>query len=130
MFKRDFNKNLNMTFLVFFIFLLSGCSFDINKDGIVEKLKEFDQKIGEEMNKVDNIEESIETDKSNEKVYNLADEEKQKIDQWLSENGLNRYGDSEGVFYPDGSPLFDEELGENMERFEYILNRYPDILKN
>ena len=47
-----FVRNLNIVLAVFSVFLLSGC--DMNREVIFDKLKDFDQKIGQEIEKVDN----------------------------------------------------------------------------
>ena len=60
---------------------------------------------------------------------NLSKEVKQKIDEWLEEKGLNRYGDPDGTYYTGGTPLFDETTGEAIERYQYILGRVPGILE-
>ena len=59
----------------------------------------------------------------------LSKEHKEKIDKWLEENDLNRYGDAIGIFYTGGTPLFNEATGESKERFEYIMEKIPDILE-
>ena len=53
---------------------------------------------------------------------------KEKIDVWLEENGLNRYGDPENTMYTGGTPLFNEATGESIDRFEYILKKHPEII--
>jgi len=58
----------------------------------------------------------------------LTKEEKEKIDQWLERNNLNRYGDAKDTMYAGGTPLFDEATGVAMDRYDYILNNHPDIL--
>jgi hypothetical protein len=58
----------------------------------------------------------------------LSEQQKSEIDDWLKANGYNRYGDSAGVMYAGGTPLFDEATGATMDRFEYILKKHPDIL--
>ncbi len=107
-------------------FFLSGCAAK-------EKLDWFDQKVGEAI-------QNFQTEQS-EKVINimkepepanpkdLTDEQKDAIDLWLKENSFNRYGDPSDTIYAGGSPLFNKQTGENIERFEYILERQPDILQ-
>lgn len=132
--KNVFVKNYKIVIVFFFILLLSACDTNVDKKTIIDKLKSFDEKIGQEMDRVDVKDATISSNKKDGEDNNviniqLSDEEKQKIDNWLSANDLNRYGDSDGVVYPTGSPLFNSETGESIERFEYILKRYPDILK-
>lgn len=59
----------------------------------------------------------------------LTVEQKAKIEKWLTDNNLNRYGDAMDTFYTGGTPLFDEISGKSIERFEYILKKTPDILE-
>ncbi len=124
--------HINIILVIFCVFFVSGCTIDVNKDIIVDKLKEMDAKIGREMKEINiststSISTNIQKKKDNSSI--LTEEEKDKIDKWLEEKGLNRYGDSKGVIYKNGSPLFNEKTGESIERFKYILNRYPNILK-
>src|SRR5690606_13424168 len=56
----------------------------------------------------------------------VSDEEKQQIERWITDNGLNFYGDPENTIYTGGTPLFDEATGKTLDRFEYIINRHPD----
>lgn len=50
-----------------------------------------------------------------------------RIDRWIAEHDLNEYGDPEGTTYPGGTPLFDENTGESCERYEYILEKHPEL---
>lgn len=59
-------------------------------------------------------------------VLTLSIKNTRQIDKWLKENNLNKYGDSIGAVYIGGSPLFDENTGEEISRFEYIFRKYPD----
>jgi hypothetical protein len=101
------------------IFIFSGCT----------RLQYLDERAGEiffnasssvEMN--ENKTEKITADE-------LSREDKDQIDAWLAENDLNRYGDKLNTFYTGGTPLFDEVTGESKERFEYILEKIPDIME-
>ncbi|PIR57211.1 MAG: hypothetical protein COU72_02130 [Parcubacteria group bacterium CG10_big_fil_rev_8_21_14_0_10_41_35] len=58
---------------------------------------------------------------------NLSDEEKKVIDEWLSANELNKYGDSSNTVYAGGTPLFNEATGESRDRFEYLFEKFPDL---
>ena len=53
-------------------------------------------------------------------------EEKQQIERWIEENGLNEYGDSKGTVYAGGTPLFNEKTGKSIDRYEYVLRKHPD----
>jgi hypothetical protein len=57
---------------------------------------------------------------------NLTSEERAKIESWISENGLNQFGDPTGTVYAGGSPLYDESKSQTIDRFDYILSRHPD----
>lgn len=56
----------------------------------------------------------------------ITDEVKKQVDQWVSKNKRNQYGDPDGTHYAGGSPLFDERSAKQKDRYEYILNKYPD----
>ncbi len=55
---------------------------------------------------------------------------KDKIDSWLEENDLNRYGDPKGTMYTGGTPLFDMKTGKRIDRYKYILEKYPELLES
>ena len=56
----------------------------------------------------------------------LSAEEKAKIDQWITDNDRNKYGDPKGSVYTGGTPLFDEATGEYTDLYDYILEKNPD----
>lgn len=56
----------------------------------------------------------------------LSENEKNKIEAWITENQLNIYGDPKDTGYAGGTPLFDESTGETKDRFKYILEKHPD----
>jgi len=58
----------------------------------------------------------------------LSQGERSRIEEWLQDNGFNRYGDPQDTVYASGTPLFDEQTGRTLERFQYILDQHPDIL--
>jgi hypothetical protein len=60
----------------------------------------------------------------------LTGEQKERVEEWLKEQNFNRYGDPDGTMYTGGTPLFDETSGESMERFEYLLLKHPEIIKD
>ncbi len=116
-------------------FLFSGCSLA----SVDKKLKVLDNKIGEGLKKIqeekiDNVlnsfneigqnTTSIEID-----INNLTIEQEKKIDLWLKEKNLNRYGDPVDTFYTGGTPLFDEKTGLSIERYDYILKNHPEIIE-
>lgn len=49
-----------------------------------------------------------------------------KIDNWLTANNLNQYGDLAGTIYAGGSPLMDMTSGKNVDRYEYLMQKFPD----
>ena len=53
-------------------------------------------------------------------------EELKQVDEWLSIQGLNQYGDPEGTFYTGGTPLFNEATGERIDRLEYLKQKFPE----
>lgn len=117
---------------VFFLLLmlcLTACSPK-------EKLQEIDNKLGETLfNEKESPIEVIEKDDKNKQAIDNSGQPddltvslKARIDDWLKANGYNRYGDKEGTFYTGGTPLFNEATGSSTERFDYILERIPDIL--
>ena len=61
-----------------------------------------------------------------EQLIDISPEEKEQIGNWIIENNLNQYGDPEGTFYIGGTPLFNEQTSQTIDRYEYILNSYPD----
>jgi hypothetical protein len=63
-------------------------------------------------------------------VANLTSQGKQKIDAWLSEQGLNQYGDAQGTAYAGGTPLFDEKTGQSTNRYTYLLKKFPDLVES
>lgn len=123
-------------FLFLGIFLLSGCDFENTGDAVKSNLGKFNDKLGEEFNDFNKKQQeaSINFDsnkdhKKQKEERNLTEEQKRKVDAWLEEKGLNKYGDTKGVIYENGTPLYNKETGESIERYEYILNRYPNILE-
>jgi len=48
------------------------------------------------------------------------------IDKWLAAANLNQYGDPLDTMYAGGNPLFDESTGETQDRYEYLMNKFPD----
>jgi len=96
-----------------------------------------DEKLGEMLfDDTKNMENASSTDGSAEEsglgfmvsdYRELTKEQKEKIDEFIKENGLNRYGDASGIFYTGGTPLFNEATGESIDRFEYILKKHPEF---
>lgn len=57
----------------------------------------------------------------------ISDSLKTKIEQWIKAEGRNEYGDPPGTAYAGGNPLFDERTGRLRDRFEYILEKHPQL---
>jgi len=114
--------------LLVFVLVLAGCDL---KD-VSSKLRKLDDRIGQDLGELQK--------KQQEDVINLFDkakvpaakdltkEQKEKIDNWLEANNLNRYGDSADAIYTGGTPLFNEATGESLDRFDYILKNHPNLL--
>ncbi len=54
-------------------------------------------------------------------------ETRKKIDDWIRENDRNEFGDAKGTVYAGGTPLFDMRSGAMKDRYEYILDRHPEL---
>jgi hypothetical protein len=127
---------------IFFLFslmslvFLSGCQVNFN-----EGLKMLDDNLGQTFGTLGGDNEGSKSgsalDFLNKKsestatatVVGLTMEQKKKIDEWLEKRGLNRYGDAKNAVYTGGTPLFDEKNGQAIERYDYILNKFPNILE-
>lgn len=57
----------------------------------------------------------------------VDDETRRRIDRWIREQGRNEYGDPKGTMYRGGTPLFDERTGRRLDRYDYILERHPEL---
>lgn len=49
------------------------------------------------------------------------------LDAWLGERNLDPYGSPEGTHYAGGTPLFDEETGRAIARWDYVVSRVPEV---
>ncbi len=118
-----FSRAKIIIFSTFLLLSLSGCA----------RLEWLDQKAGEIFFNDSSTENPIGNGQKAETApldyKNLTKEQKEKIEKWLNENNLNRYGDPMDTFYTGGTPLFNEMTGESKERFQYILEKTPDILE-
>ena len=54
-------------------------------------------------------------------------ETRARIDRWIKEKGRNPYGDPPDTMYAGGTPLFDERTGTKKDRYEYILEKHPEL---
>ena len=114
--------------------ILAGC-FNLAKydKAVLEKNQELSDKAKEK------VEGGIETGKDKLKEYtqeqlakiadNLTESMKWAIDEWIDEQGLNKYGDSLDTMYAGGTPLFDEATGQLKDKYEYILENHPELIK-
>ena len=59
----------------------------------------------------------------------LSELDKKAIEDWLVKNKLNQYGDAQDTLYTGGTPLFDEQTGKSLNRYEYLFEKFP-VLKN
>jgi hypothetical protein len=57
----------------------------------------------------------------------IDDETKQRIDRWIKDNNRNQYGDPKDTMYAGGTPLFSEMTGASKDRYEYILEKHPEL---
>jgi hypothetical protein len=56
---------------------------------------------------------------------NFSEQEKKRIDAWLAQNKLNSYGDPEDTMYAGGTPLFNERTGTRIDRYDYLVKKFP-----
>jgi hypothetical protein len=56
-------------------------------------------------------------------------ETRKRIDTWIRENDRNEFGDPKDAVYAGGTPLFDMMTGRTRDRYEYILDRHPELRK-
>jgi len=117
--------------LFFLLFLLTGCQSVVVSGG----LKILDDNIGKALDNLNKNQASSTLDLFNQKKSSqpltsaaLSEADKQAIDKWLEQKGLNRYGDAKNAVYTGGTPLFNEKTGQAIERYDYILNKFPGIL--
>jgi hypothetical protein len=57
----------------------------------------------------------------------VDDTTKKRIDDWIKKNGRNEYGDPKDTHYAGGNPLFDERSPKLKDRYEYILEKNPEL---
>jgi predicted Holliday junction resolvase-like endonuclease len=134
-------KKIIYLFLFLGIFNLTGC-FSIQKldQKVLEKNQQLSEKAQQELG--DDIKQKQEDLKDKAKqtagemaektitfiAKSLTDSVKKEIDQWLETKGLNQYGDPKDTVYAGGSPLFDETTGESKDKYEYILEKNPELV--
>jgi len=57
----------------------------------------------------------------------IDSETRARIDRWIKEKHRNQYGDPPDTMYAGGTPLFDERTGRSRDRYEYILEKHPEL---
>ncbi|MDD4901762.1 MAG: hypothetical protein PHE24_01365 [Patescibacteria group bacterium] len=128
------NKKIKFAILFFLVFVLSGCQ----TFGVSDGLKILNDNLGKALNSLGENQASStfnffgKSNSTKDKALTSADlsaADKQAIDDWLVKKSLNRYGDAKNALYTGGTPLFDEATGKAIERYDYILNKFPGILE-
>ncbi len=61
-------------------------------------------------------------------VAKLTAQGKAKIDDWLAKKDLNQYGDKPETNYTGGTPLFNEATGQSIDRYVFLLKKFPDLI--
>ena len=56
----------------------------------------------------------------------VARAEHDQINRWLKAERLNAYGDATDTVYAGGTPLFDEETGKSIDRYTYLVRKFPE----
>ena len=54
-------------------------------------------------------------------------ETRSRIDRWIKEKRRNPYGDPPDTMYAGGTPLFDERTGRVKDKYDYILDKHPEL---
>jgi hypothetical protein len=134
-------QTVNIVTLVMVVFSLSGClSLKKIDDKVLEQNQKYSDKFqadfGDEVKqKQDEVK-----DKAKETAFSVAEKTikfiattlttavKSEIDKWLQAKGFNQYGDPAGTMYTGGTPLFNETTGENKDKYEYILEKHPELI--
>ena len=57
----------------------------------------------------------------------VTSEVRARIDRWIAANQLNPYGDPPDTMYAGGNPLFDPQTGRSRDRYDYILEKHPEL---
>jgi hypothetical protein len=60
----------------------------------------------------------------------VDDNTKQRIDRWIKDNKRNPYGDEKNTMYTGGTPLFDEKTGKTRDKYDYILDKHPELRRD
>ena len=147
------SSKIKLILVLGLIILLGGCSLKIGSFDFGDKLNWLGSKIKinelspgawlggwkgktkEEAKGILNTGEEM-SQEAAEKLYGpailskkLTPELKAIIDGWILGKGLNEYGDPIGTGYIGGTPLFNEATGEKIDKYEYILSKHPELIK-
>ena len=57
----------------------------------------------------------------------VDDKTKQKVDRWIKDKNRNEFGDPPDTMYIGGTPLFDERTGKSKDKYEYVLEKHPEL---
>lgn len=57
----------------------------------------------------------------------MDEKTKKRIDDFIKEKKLNPYGDPSDTMYMGGTPLFNEATGRSKDRYEYVLEKHPEL---
>jgi hypothetical protein len=122
-------------FLIFLLIMSALIGFIWHAD-IAEMLGFFQQRVEEEgpgvineqSGKLKDFWEDYGEARADDFVADLTAVGKEKIDSWLEENGLNKYGDNEETVYAGGTPLFNEATGESVDRYVYLIKKFPKMI--
>ena len=121
---KKFNQ---LAILLVFVLVLSGC--DLKDAG--GKLRKLDDRIGQGLDELQKKQQEDvinlfekEEKKELSKAKDLTSDQIKKIEDWIGENNLNRYGDPADMMYVGGTPLFNEATGESVDRYDYILKNH------
>ena len=125
---KKFNQ---LAILLVFVLVLSGC--DLKDAG--GKLRKLDDRIGQGLDELQKKQQEDvinlfekEEKKELSKAKDLTSDQIKKIEDWIGENNLNRYGDPGDTMYTGGTPLFNEATGKSLDRYDYILKNHPNLL--
>jgi len=127
-------KNLNKKAILVLVgvLFLAGCSFT----EIGQKMDEGVEYIGDKYTEEEKEQAKGLFDSAKEKgketldllIDDLSGFQMKQIDEWLEEENLNEFGDAVGTIYTGGTPLFDEVTGSKTERYDYIIDKHPELI--
>jgi len=110
-------KNITILFIIFILLIFGAVGLKLFKKNnvITTQYVELTEDSEPEKEKQKEIE-----------VPETTPTETQQIEDWIKQNNLNRYGDPIDFVYAGGTPLFNEQTGQTIDRYEYILENHPD----